>query len=201
VRPHRRNSRNQPAPRASLLMLAALTLSLALGACAPGSAPAASGPQDDAHEEDTDQGDPVLAFFQCLRDGGLDVADPGPGQPAGGLRGQVDMDDSAVTAVIDECRMTHFADTGGRVTVGEGNMGDNLADTAALIAFVDCMREQGIDMPDPGPDGRIGLPDNHDPESSEFQAATRECAQHLSGGGILIGEPGGEGGMTTRGRP
>jgi hypothetical protein len=200
VRAHRPIVRNRPALRPALLGLGALILSLALAGCASESAPAASAPQDDIHQDESDRGDPVLAFFQCLRDNGLDVADPAPGEPAAGLRGQVDMDDPAVTAVIDECRTAHFADTEGRITIGGGNMGDNLADTAALIDFVDCMRDHGIDMPDPGPDGRIGLPEGHDPESPQFQAAVRECAQHLGGGGILIGEPGG-GGTATRDRP
>jgi hypothetical protein len=170
---------------------------LALAACAPDSNPVA------AETPEPQAGDPVLDFYQCLRDNGLDVADPGQGQQQGqqvgtGLPG-VDQNDPAQMAIVEECARTHLGSTDGRVTIGEGQMGDNLADTAALVAFVDCIRGHGFDMPDPAPDGRLSLPENADPQSPEFQNAARDCAPHLDGGGVLIGGAGG-GGMAGRDR-
>ncbi len=74
----------------------------------------------------------------------------------------------------------------------------------AMFAFADCMREQGIDMPDPvirrvdgsgsdsfGADRQTAPPNqgrNFDPNSEEFQAAEDACRQHLDSMGTL--EPG-----------
>lgn len=56
----------------------------------------------------------------------------------------------------------------------------------ALFAFAECMREQGIDMPDMGTGGavRIGPGEegpSFDPFSDEFEAAREECEVHLEG--------------------
>lgn len=73
----------------------------------------------------------------------------------------------------------------------------------ALYAFAECMREQGIDMPDPvirrsqagNEDGVVtdeaepGQAPPFDPNSDEFQAAQDECEHLLEGLGAL--EPGG----------
>jgi hypothetical protein len=51
-----------------------------------------------------------------------------------------------------------------------------------MVAFAQCMREHGIDMPDPTGDGltvRRNGEDGPDPDSKEFQAAERACNHHL----------------------
>lgn len=68
------------------------------------------------------------------------------------------------------------ADAGGAETdQGEESFED------ALLAFARCMREQGIDMPDPGAGGFIeARPDDPvDPFSEEFQKAQEACREHL----------------------
>lgn len=129
-----------------------------------------------------------LAFAQCLREQGLDVADPTPGQA--GLPG-IDRGDPEAQAAIDTCR-----DEVGDVTFGQ--MGDNMADTGALLDFVDCLREHGIEIGDPGPDGRLPMPENAEPGDREMQGAGQECGHLLQGGGILVGE-GGPGAVATQG--
>jgi hypothetical protein len=72
----------------------------------------------------------------------------------------------------------------------------------AALAYARCMREHGVDMPDPTDDGGLvirkragqgqGKGDGPDPESPKFQAADRACAHHLN----AIGKPG-----TSGGRP
>lgn len=146
-------------------------------------------------------GDPILDFYQCLRDNGLDVADPQPGDTIG-ISG-VDTEDPEVQAVIADCSETHLGNTDGRVTVGEGAFGDNMASPESLLAFVDCIREHGIDMPDPTADGRLPLPEGFDTANRggpEFQQAAQTCAQHLDGG-IRIGSPGEGGGVTRQSQP
>jgi hypothetical protein len=169
----------------------------AVGAWHRGAAVAAGADDGTAAGEGSSSGDPILDFYQCLRDGGLDVQDPGAGG-AINLDG-LDPDDPATRETIDECAGEHMASSDGRVTVGDGQMGDNLAEPDALIAFVDCMRDEGIDMPDPSPDGRLTLPQNVDPQDPAFQNAGQQCSQHLDGGGILMGD--GSGGGTVGQRP
>ncbi|HVM02767.1 MAG TPA: hypothetical protein VM263_08865, partial [Acidimicrobiales bacterium] len=142
-----------------------LGLALVAGAALAGCGGA--GPADPAGSSR----DAVLDFYQCLRDGGLDVADPGPGSGIA-VRG-IDTDDPATRAVVEACAGSRLSGSGERVTVGEGRMGDRLADTRSLITFVDCLRDRGVDIADPSPDGRIPMPRNVDPSAAEFQAATR----------------------------
>jgi hypothetical protein len=184
----------------ALLVLAACGGSEGDGATAAGQADTSTEEQAGDGEEPGNDGGPILDFYECLRENGFDVPDPEPSPGARlGLDG-VDMDDPAARAVVEECAEGRLSQTGGRVTVGGGgrSMGDNLAAPEALLAFVDCLRARGIDMADPAADGRLSLPRNLDPQSSEFQAAARECATHLDGGGILVG-PGG-GGAVARDR-
>lgn len=179
---------DRPRPSPWLLIAAGLVLA----ACGAATATDTTETSDVTTTSVTDvSGDPILAFHQCLRDGGLDVPDPEPG---GAIGLPVDPDDQAALAVVRGCADIHLAGGGGRVTVG--GTGDNFATPAALLAFVDCMRDHGIDMPDPDPEGRIGIPDDVDPQGDAFQSAVRSCAVHLDGG-IRIGS--GEGGQGTLG--
>ena len=66
--------------------------------------------------DQTELEDGLLAFAECMRDGGIDVADPdlsaftpGEGGPGGGggpggLFGSIDLDDPAVIAVLETCQ-------------------------------------------------------------------------------------------------
>ncbi len=65
---------------------------------------------------------------------------------------------------------------------GAGGMRD------AALDFARCMREQGIDFPDPefpeegGARVRIGPGTGIDPSSPKFQRAQKACAKELKGG-------------------
>ena len=54
------------------------------------------------------------------------------------------------------------------------------------LAFARCMRDQGVDVPDPDPDARFGSggqnPGNVDLDDPKFQKALRECQDLLPGG-------------------
>jgi hypothetical protein len=180
-----------------VLLAGIVSAGLILAACGSTGAADQPGEVDSTTQASAGSGDPILDFYQCLRDSGLDVADPGPGGTIG-LHG-FDLDDPPTQALVRACAETHLATSDGRVTVGGGggNMGDNLADAEALLAFVDCMNDNGVNMADPSADGRLALPEDIDPQSAEFQAAVHTCAIHLGGGGILIGTGGG--GTATRG--
>jgi hypothetical protein len=56
----------------------------------------------------------------------------------------------------------------------------------AMVAFARCMREHGIDMPDPTGDGLVMRKDDSgrgggpDPSSEKFQEAEKACDHHLA---------------------
>lgn len=170
-------------------MLPALGLLIALSACGSDSdAEADAGTSLAAAEDSADDWDQhVLDFYQCLRDEGLDVEDPEPSSQSGDGKtqrrildlGELDPDDPKVKAAMETCEES----------VGPLDQGfdpDKMADTESLVKFTECMRENGIDMPDPAPDGSLTVPEGTDIESEEFQAASEECREFLSGGGIRI---------------
>jgi hypothetical protein len=65
--------------------------------------------------------------------------------------------------------------------------GDSARDAeAAMMAFTECLREQGVDAYDPVVDaeGNVGKPElaqGVDPKSEELSAAWEACAHHLEG--------------------
>jgi hypothetical protein len=66
---------------------------------------------------------------------------------------------------------------------GSGESEESTADdqTSASLAFSECMRDNGVDVPDPEADGSVALgPDSGiDPQSPEFQEAQQACASFL----------------------
>lgn len=179
----RRARRNRRVKWVSIAALAALVLVGLAGwtirSNGPGDPAEAAAPGSPAMSRE----EQMLEFYQCLRDNGLDVDDPD--QP-GMMALPFDPDDPEVAPVLEECRSGM---DGGPMQAGDGE----LADPEALVAFVTCMQDNGVDMPDPGADGTLNLPEDVDPSTPEFQAAIDACREHLSGGGIRVQAPGGDG--------
>jgi hypothetical protein len=126
----------------------------------------------------TGQYEKVLAYYECLRENGLEVADPEPGQ---GVRlPKVDRSDPEQVAAVEACR-----------DLQPGNDGEppDADAMAKLRAFTACMRQQGIEMDDPEADGTLHLPAGVDRDSSEFTAAMDACRQHIQGVPIRMGGP------------
>lgn len=139
----------------------------------------------------------MLAFARCMREHGVDVPDPAPAAgsgPTGAIRigGDDGIDPKAFEAANEACR-EHIE---GLMPDGGPN-GMSPEDQDRMIEFARCMRDHGIDMPDPqfsdggavtigGPDGAIDF------ESPEFKAAEEACRDLLPGlGGGPGVEPGG----------
>jgi hypothetical protein len=90
------------------------------------------------------------------------------------------------------------SDDGDGVATVDGNESENpggsdteqLSDEEQAQAFVDCMREQGIDMPDPDPNGEGGLLDLQelDIPREELQPALDACREYAPFGDNA-GEP------------
>src|SRR5262245_8059877 len=75
------------------------------------------------------------------------------------------------------------ATVSGRPTAGTSATPDGLSDEEHILKFAQCMREHGIDMPDPAPGQGAGirLPQGADPK--KVQEAQEKCKQYLPNGG------------------
>ncbi|NNK92467.1 MAG: hypothetical protein HKO87_08535 [Acidimicrobiia bacterium] len=134
----------------------------------------------------------MLDFSQCLREHGVEVGDPTMNAdgslelPPVEFEGAADADPEAMIAEMDaafaECE-EHLAG----VTFGAPDPGAGVAFEDALVEYAGCMREQGIDMPDPDFSGDGGFitvgPDSPGAED-EFEAAHSECQPILAGAGL-----------------
>jgi hypothetical protein len=101
----------------------------------------------------TDPQEAFLAFAQCMRDNGIDMPDPeivddvgggnvGMAFKVGGDAGSVDKEE--FRAADGACKH-YLANVISDTTTG----GISPEDEDKLLAFTHCMREHGIDMPDP----------------------------------------------------
>jgi hypothetical protein len=160
------------ARRRPFLAVAVVAL-LVLSAC--------GGPEGDRVASAGGGGDPAnpaatedaraLVFAQCMRDNGVDMPDPGPGQ-----RGLVDAlqavarnyERATMRQALSACqdRMPQYAQ-------------QEHADDDWQLALAECLREQGLDVSDtPFEDAHSGAID-----VNEFSAAMEVCRQELTGAG------------------
>ncbi len=131
---------------------------------------------------ETDPEQAELDFYECMRENGVDMPDPDPGQP--GIQLQLPQGDPDAEAAMEECRT--LLPNGGDMQETDPD------DLESLRAFTECMRENGIDMPDPAADGGLSVPEGVDPQSAEFQAAMTTCQPELNGAPIRLNRgPGG----------
>jgi hypothetical protein len=129
--------------------------------------------------------DAALAFARCMREHGIPMDDPKVG---GGANGPISIsiggpgiDTEKLEAAQEAC--------GGFMGVSgpKGTMPPDLLDK--LVEYASCMREHGIDFPDPQTNGGgviIGGPgskDALDPSSPKFQAAHEACRSIMPDGG------------------
>lgn len=178
------------------LLLAAGALTIA--ACG-------SGGGGDSAESAAEQEEAQLEFAQCMRDHGVEMEDPKPGQrgvvlgvtkakgSGPGVKSTgIDPNDPATKKALAACK--------GKL----GEMGQPPSPEEQeefkedALAFAQCMRENGIDMPDPQFDSeghvqmKIGGPGGGpNPESPAFQEAQETCREKLPNdkGGPMLGAP------------
>jgi hypothetical protein len=146
----------------------------------------------DAADAPADPEEAMLAFAECMREHGVDMPDP---QTDGGGGGVIDITGDADDATFQDAQEACEP-------LMENAMGDIEIDPEQqaemeeqMLAFAECMREHGVDMPDPvfGSDGRVTVNGGPGPEveSDEFEAAAEECGQ--DGGMVLHAAPAGGG--------
>ena len=154
-----------------ILLLPLLVLGLA--ACAKPATPSvasaggATATPSASASASVDREEAAHKFAQCMRDHGVDLPDPVPGQPmtfSGGPQDKEKMDKAQ--------QACHSLMPGG----GELEKPD--AETLDKIRkYAQCMRDHGIDMPDPDPNepGKIAIQGGPDPNSQAFKDATAAC--------------------------
>jgi hypothetical protein len=155
---------------------ALLTLSACGGAAGDGVASAGGG--TNAAAEDTDRGPldeevQALAFAECMRGNGIAMPDPAPGQEglSEALHGiEDDYDQATIEQALAACEdfLPQRAHEGGH----------DAARDEAMLALAECLREQGLEVPDNLFEGG-GL---HDVDDDELRAAMEECRDVLAGG-------------------
>jgi hypothetical protein len=162
--------------------LAATLLALALAACgssddgpgvasaggggSPGSA-GSGGSGGDAARERTGGGDGGRDFARCMREQGVDLADPGGD---GSLSIDMGADLSNIDEAIGACRQ-HMPN-GGEIAPLPAEHQE------ALRSYAACMREQGVEMDDPDPTGLPGQPRG---PKDRVDAAAAVCDELLAG--------------------
>jgi hypothetical protein len=120
----------------------------------------------------------ALEFARCMRQHGIDMPDPkfngnGISQEFSARRGGKGPDDPAFKAAQQACQQ--YLPNGGQPTR------PNPQEQQQMLAFARCMRQHGINMPDPKPNGGIevkGGPGTVNPDSPKFKAAEQACQQY-----------------------
>jgi hypothetical protein len=173
--------------RMGLALIGALALMLAVAACGGGGdksngvaslgdkATATTSPGGSS----SDPQQLALAYARCMRQHGINMADPklGAGDRVGSLLPEgVSPDDPKFKAAQEACKQY----------TPDGGQPPNLSaqQQQQLVAFARCMRQQGINMPDPDANGAtdmrgIGV----DPDGPKFKAAQQACQQYTPNGG------------------
>ena len=167
----------------------ALLLTLLVSACAGGQRPngvaSLSGSAKPTATTTTAAGgsDPrqaALQFARCMREHGIDMPDPkfnGNGGisitvHAGGAGPKPD--DPKFKAAEQACQQ--FMPKGGQARR------PNPQQLQRALQFARCMRQHGVDVPDPGADGGIRIR-GAGPDDPRFKAAQQACQQYAPDGG------------------
>jgi hypothetical protein len=125
------------------------------------------------------QADP-LKFAQCMRANGVDMPDPDPNGGFSNL--QIDRSNPKFMAAMEKCRQYAPFGNGDRTLSPEQQQ--------QMLEFAKCMRANGVDMPDPDPNGGFNLGGrNIDRNDPKFQKAMEACRSKLPGGGIRFTNP------------
>ena len=165
-------------------LAAALLCGLAFAAC--GAEEPAGSTADTPQERNREAG---LAYAKCMRENGVDVPDPQPGEGGMRLMGPDENVSPGTMRKADAACRKHLED----IEAPELSEEQRKEMQEGALAHVRCMREHGIDMPDPtfdengGVQIRIGGPDGKGPRPGDpkFRKAQEACRDELPGGGAF----------------
>ncbi|MEU2667791.1 hypothetical protein ABZ622_02820 [Streptomyces sp. NPDC007164] len=164
---HRTTSRERSRGVVAACLIAAAVV-LSATACSgdgSGSGTKSGGSASGSKKSDEDQ---ALEHRKCLREHGLDVAEPKPGEDSrgitinGGGKSRTEME-KAFKACQDK-------------SVGGGPKELTQTEKDRMLAFARCMRKNGIDMPDPKFDGGMAqAPAMQQKDMKKFEKANAAC--------------------------
>jgi hypothetical protein len=189
----------------SPLILVAVAAALALGACGSSDDNGGSGSSATSRQDKAFEG--ALKFAKCMREHGIDMPDPqrvGSGGIKQTLNGKPGSQ-AKMEAAQKDCQKY--------MQIG-GGKAPSAAEQAkvkdALLAYAKCMRDNGVDMPDPkfsnggggatfqlgGAGNQGGRTAGPNPDSPAFKSADKVCHSKLAGlgkGGPIEGPSTGSG--------
>ena len=122
----------------------------------------------------------ALAFARCMRQHGIDMPDPkfdangGVTQEFKAGPGGRGPNDPKFKAAQQACQK--LLPNGGRPRQ------PNPQERQQMLQFARCMRQHGVDVPDPGADGGIRIR-GAGPDDPRFKAAQQACQQYAPDGG------------------
>jgi hypothetical protein len=188
-------------------LVGALALTLALAACAGGNKPSGVASLGGSGKPTTttnagggkDFKKLALEFSKCMRAHGIDMPDPqfssGGGVTINGRPGSIRPDDPKFKAAQEACKQ--YMPNSGQP------MKPNPEQQQQALKFARCMRQHGIDMPDPNPKGGGlvvggggkggGTARGPRPDDPKFKAAQEACKQYMPNGGLVTSSGGGGG--------
>ncbi|MER6997545.1 hypothetical protein [Streptomyces sp. NPDC000410] len=120
-------------------------------------------------DEKATEADQALEHRKCLREQGLDVPEPKPGQDQRGIAvGGDGVSQEQIEKAFKACR-----GKGGAAGTGEITQ----ADKDKALKFARCMRDNGIDFPDPTFDNKPvkAMPVPKGAEKEKWDKANKEC--------------------------
>jgi hypothetical protein len=190
--PRRRRGRPYLAGPQLAVLVGALALTLGVAACGGGdktggvaSLSGSSKPTATTSASSSkDFKQAALEFARCMRQHGIDMPDPkftGNGGVTQSLKagpGGKGPDDPKFKAAQQACQK--YMPNGGTAKK------PNPQEQQQMLAFARCMRQHGIDMPDPGANGGIvvnGGPGTVKPDDPKFKAAQQACQNLLPNAG------------------
>jgi hypothetical protein len=157
-------------------LLAAAVLALGMSGCSTTEQTAADADGPTAREA-------AVAFAECMRENGIDMADP---DSSGMVRIEPELQEQAGFADAQrEC--SHLLSDAAPVD-GDGGMPTDMREQ--MLELAQCMRDAGYDFPDPdfsGGGAVIGIGEGGvDPSDPDVRAAMAQCQQQVG-----LPQPGG----------
>jgi hypothetical protein len=148
-------------------------------------------PSADRGSNDRQEREAALNFAECMRGQGIDMPDPQIGEDGTILQSRPEGDRNELRAAQRACR--RFRSRGGRAPSEEERQ-EQQEMLERAVAYAECMREEGIDVPDPkiDEDGKNLIGGNGlDRDDPDFSKADETCRSKVSG--LPAAPPGGGG--------
>ena len=172
-----------------------------------GSTTTVAGDSVPAAEEEVDPEEAMLQYAQCMRDHGIDMPDPqmsSDGKGVIAITSEADVDeggggpafspdDEEFQAAQEECEPI-MDDAIGSIEIDPEQQAEM---REQLLDYAQCMRDQGVDFPDPtfSDDGRVtmgvGPDENGEPPSESEQDAMEEANEACATEGGPMAMPAG----------